>query len=85
MDGVGIRGAEQAYKANPQSYKAAFELATDYLVGERRTGNANLQDIAKATKLLEEGLKFARLGGNEEYVKLLQTRLDQAHSLAESE
>ena len=77
--------AEQAYKANPQSYKAAFELATDYLVGERRTGNANLQDIAKATKLLEEGLKFARLGGNEEYVKLLQTRLDQAHSLAESE
>ncbi len=77
--------AEAAYKANPQSYKAVFELATDYLAGEVRTGDANVQDIAKAAKLLEEGVKFARLGGNQEYVKLFQTRIDQARSLAGAE
>ena len=77
--------AEAAYKANPQSYKAVFELATDYLAGEVRTGDANVQNIAKAAKLLEEGVKFARLGGNQEYVKLFQTRIDQARSLAGAE
>lgn len=77
--------AEQAYKANPQSYKATFELATDYLVGELRTNDDKLQDIAKAKKLLEDGLRFARLDGNEEYVKLFTIRLEQARNLAEAE
>lgn len=77
--------AEQAHKANPQSYKATFELATDYLVGELRTNDDKLQDIAKAKTLLEDGLKLARKDGNEEYVKLFTIRLEQARNLAEAE
>ena len=77
--------AEKAYQANPQSYKATFELATDYLAGAIRTGDANVQDVAKAAKLFEEGIKFARLGGDKEYVDLYTTRLEQARSLATSE
>ena len=77
--------AEKAYQCNPESYKAAFELATDCLVGEIRTGDANGQDIAKALKILQEGIKYARLAGDEEYVKLYTVRIDQAKSLAGGE
>lgn len=77
--------AEQAYKANPESYKATFELATDYVAGERRTGDAKIQDIQKSLKLFEEGINYARLKGDAEYVKLYTTRIEQVRSIVQGE
>lgn len=77
--------AEQAYKANPESYKAIFELATDYVAGERRTGDAKVQDIQKSLKLFEDGINYARLKGDAEYVQLYTTRIEQVRSLVQGE
>ena len=74
--------AEQAVKSNPESYKALFELATDYVAGEIRTGDAREQDIQKSLKLFKDGIEYARQKNDVEYVKLYMTRIDQVSALA---
>ncbi|MBR4921054.1 MAG: serine/threonine protein kinase [Prevotella sp.] len=74
--------AEQAVKSNSESYKALFELATDYVAGEIRTGDAREQDIQKSLKLFKDGIEYARQKNDVEYVKLYMTRIDQVSALA---
>lgn len=77
--------AELAVKSNPESYKALFELGTDYVAGEVRTGDAKEQDVQKSLKLFKDGIEYARKAGDLEYVKLYMTRIDQVSALAAQE
>lgn len=74
--------AELAVKSNPESYKALFELGTDYVAAELRTGDAKKQDVQKSLKLFKDGIEYARKAGDLEYVKLYMTRIDQVSALA---
>lgn len=74
--------AEKAAKADPSCYQALYELATDYLTGELRTGGVP-RDLDKASQLLEKGLQYAQKQGDSEYVELFNTRMIQAKELIE--
>ncbi|MBQ7419626.1 MAG: serine/threonine protein kinase [Prevotella sp.] len=71
--------AEQAVKCNPESYKAIFELATDYLAGEPRMNKE--QNLQKALELFTKGQKYATAKDDKEYIALFNTRLDQVNGL----
>ena len=65
-----------------EEYQALYELATDYLTGELRTGGVP-RDLDKASQLLEKGLQYAQKQGDSEYVELFNTRMIQAKELIE--
>lgn len=73
--------AEQAVKTNPQSYKALYELATDYLGGEARMKKD--PEYQKAQQLFTDGLKYAQTSGDEEYIELFTGRLELLKGLLE--
>jgi len=73
--------AEQAVKTNPQSYKALYELATDYLGGEARMKKD--PDYQKAQQLFTDGLKYAQTSGDKEYIELFTGRLELLKGLLE--
>ncbi len=73
--------AEQAVKANPESYKALYELATDYLGGEARMKKD--PDFPKAQQLFTSGLKYAQDSADKEYIDLFTSRLELVKGLLE--
>ena len=77
--------AERAVGANPECYQAVFELATDYVAGEARTGNPNVQDTKKSLSLFTDGLKYATESGDKEYIELYTTRINQVTSLVQND
>ena len=74
------RFAEKAAEADPSCYQAIYELATDYVLGEPRTGNIPT-DLSKSIQLFEKGLQYAQQKGDNEYIKLFQTRIEQVKGL----
>ena len=66
--------AEKAVKANPESYKALYELATDYLGGEARMNQE--ADFKKALELFMQGQKYAEAKGDKEYTDLFNGRIE---------
>lgn len=66
--------AEKAVKANPESYKALYELATDYLGGEARMSQE--ADFKKALELFTQGQKYAEAKGDKEYTDLFNGRIE---------
>ena len=66
--------ANQAVSANPESYKALYELATDYLYGGARMNGD--PDYSRAYELFTKGLECAKKKGDQEYVSLFTNRID---------
>ena len=75
--------AEEAVKLDETCYQALYELATDYVAGEVRTGDANIWDAQKALRLYERGIKYAQKQNNKEYIELFQSRIEQVKKLIE--
>ena len=73
--------AQQAYDLDSTCYQAVFELATDFCSAATRTGDDSLQDFTKALKLFNSGIKYARQGDDDVYVKLFETRIEQVTSM----
>lgn len=73
--------AKRAVEANPECYQALFELATDFVAGEIRTGDASVQDINKSLDLYKRGLDYAQKAADNEYVELFSTRIEQVTPL----
>ena len=71
-----FRYAEKAANANPACYQALFELGTEYMFGI-----GTQQNLSKAQKYFEQGLKYAEQKGDDEYTKLFKTRIDQVKGL----
>lgn len=71
--------AEQAVKANPESYKALYELAIDYSCGGSRMNGE--PDFSKAQDLFAEGLEYAKKKGDQEYIDLFTERIDFVNGL----
>lgn len=76
--GKAYRYAEKAANANPACYQALFELASDYMFGI-----GTKQNLSKAQKYFEQGLKYAKQKGDDEYTELFNTRIDQVKGLIE--
>ena len=76
--------AERAVSLDPENYQALFELATDFLAGEVRTGDASLQNPLKSLQLFSDGLKAAQSKGDSVYVKLYTTRIEQVSSVMQA-
>ena len=70
------RYAEMAAEADPTCYQALYELASDYMfiIGTQ-------QNLSKAQKYFEQGLKYAEQKGDDEYTELFKTRIDQVKGL----
>lgn len=66
--------ANQAFSANPESYKALYELATDYLYGGARMNGD--PDYSRAYEYFTKGLECAKKKGDQEYVSLFTNRID---------
>ena len=75
--------AKRAVEANPECYQALFELATDLVAGEIRTGDASEQDVNKSLELYKKGLDYAQKFGDSEYVNLFSARIEQVTPLVE--
>ena len=73
--------AEMAVNADPECYQAIFELATDYVAGEIRTGVVSTPAPEKALKMYKEGLGYAKNSGDNEYITLFNTRIQQVSQL----
>ena len=71
--------AEQAVKANSESYKALYELAIDYSCGGSRMNGE--PDFSKAQDLFAEGLEYAKKKGDQEYIDLFTERIDFVNGL----
>ena len=76
------RYAEKAVEADPTCYQALYELATDYLTGEPRTGSVQT-DLGKSKELFEKGQQYAQQSGDNEYIELFNTRIEQVNGLIE--
>ena len=72
--------AEMAVSADPECYQALYELATDYVAGEVRTGSTSEPNPQEALKMYKNGLGYAKSRGDSEYVTLFNTRIDQVKS-----
>lgn len=72
--------AEMAVNAAPECYQALYELATDYVAGEVRTGSTSEPNPQEALKMYKNGLRYAKSRGDSEYVTLFNTRIDQVKS-----
>ena len=75
--------AEEAVKLDETCYQALYELATDYVAGEVRTGDAKIYDVQKSLKLYESGIKYAQKNNDTEYIELFQSRIEQVKSIME--
>lgn len=75
--------ADKAVKQNPQSYRALFELATDLVAGEVRTGDASIQDPKRSLELFRSGMKFAEEKNDDVYISLFKTRISQVESIVD--
>lgn len=73
--------AEMAVNADPECYQALFELATDYVAGEIRTGESSESKPAEALKMFKEGLGYAQSEGDSEYITLFNKRIEQVNQL----
>ena len=73
--------AEMAVNADPQCYQALFELATDYVAGEIRTGSPSTPAPNKALKMYKDGLAYAQNNNDIEYISLFNTRIEQVSQL----
>lgn len=71
--------AEQAVKANPESYKALYELAIDYSCGGSRMNGE--PDFSKAQDFFAKGLEYAKKKGDQEYIDLFTERIDFVNGL----
>jgi len=74
--------AVDAVKLDSTCYQGLFELATDYLAGEVRTGqqvtgDARNNELREARKLLNSGLKYAKEKNDSVYMKLFDIRINQ--------
>jgi serine/threonine-protein kinase len=74
--------AEKAVEADPACYQALYELATDYMTGEPRTGSTPT-DLEKSKQLFEKGQQYAQQKGDDEYIDLFKTRIEQVKGLIE--
>lgn len=75
--------AKRAVEANPECYQALFELATDLVAGEIRTGDPSEQDTNKSLELYKKGFDYAQKSGDSEYVSLFSARIEQVTPLVE--
>ena len=73
--------AEKAVKLDPTCYQAVFELATDYVAGAVRTGDASLKNPQKSLQLFTDGIKHAQNANDVEYVNLFNTRIEQVKNV----
>jgi serine/threonine-protein kinase len=73
--------AEMAVNADPQCYQALFELATDYVAGEIRTGSPSTPAPNKALLMYKDGLGYAQNNNDNEYISLFNTRIEQVSQL----
>ena len=73
--------AEMAVNADPQCYQALFELATDFVAGEIRTGVPSTPAPNKALKMYKDGLVYAQHSNDNEYISLFNTRIKQVSLL----
>lgn len=73
--------AKMAVEADPQCYQALFELATDYVAGEIRTGEPSTPSPSEALKMYKDGLGYAQSKGDNEYITLFNTRIEQVSQL----
>ena len=77
--------AEKAVANDKDCYQGYFELATDYMFGELRTGEKESVNLSKALNLFKEGKKSAESHHDEEYVNLFVTRIEQIEQIANDE
>ena len=75
------RNARRAVNADPQCYQALFELATDYVAGEIRTGSPSTPAPNKALKMYKDGLAYAQNNNDNDYISLFNTRIEQVSQL----
>ena len=73
--------AKMAVNADPECYQALFELATDYVAGEIRTGSSSEPDPKEALKMYKDGLGYAESKGDSEYITLFNKRIEQVSQL----
>ena len=73
--------AEMAVKPIQNAIKALFELATDYVAGEIRTGEPSTPSPSEALKMYKDGLGYAQSKGDNEYITLFNTRIEQVSQL----
>ena len=73
--------AEMAVNADPHCYQALFELATDYVAGEIRTGSPSTPAPNKALKMYKDGLAYAQNNNDNDYISLFNTRIEQVSQL----
>ena len=76
--------ALRAVESDTECYQAIYELATDFLFGEPRTGESDSRDENRAEKLYNEGLGIARRHNDEEYISMFEKRIEQIN-LSKSE
>ena len=72
--------AEMAVNADPECYQALYELATDYVAGQIRTGLSSESNPQEALKMYKDGLGYAQRSGDSEYITLFNTRIEQVKS-----
>ncbi len=72
--------AEMAVNADPECYQALYELATDYVAGQIRTGLSSEPNPQEALKMYKDGLGYAQSSGDSEYITLFNTRIAQVKS-----
>ena len=72
--------AEMAVNADPECYQALYELATDYVAGQIRTGLSSEPNPQEALKMYKDGLGYAQRSGDSEYITLFNTRIEQVKS-----
>ena len=73
--------AKMAVNADPECYQALFELATDYVAGEIRTGSSSEPDPKEALKMYKDGLGYAVSKSDSEYITLFNKRIEQVSQL----
>lgn len=72
--------AKMAVEANPECYQALFELATDFVAGDIRTGEPTEPKAEEALRMYKKGLGYAQSKGDSEYISLFNTRIEQVKS-----
>lgn len=69
--------AQMAVDADPECYEGLFELATDYALGDRRTGKEGTTDVVKANELFSKGLNLAKKNHDEDYIFVFTKRHEE--------
>lgn len=70
---------KEAVELNSNNYKALYELGTDYLAGEKRTGipNSESRKLPKSYSLLSKALSLADKNGDYFYSRMIKKQISR--------